>query len=109
MVAANHALASIEVKKSTMPPKLESSALEIISEAVELAVEKDAATQIKRRLDEVHGETWHCIIGKDFGVSLCIEAQCVLFVRISAAYYLVFKSFDVDKAISDRISQKESA
>ena len=104
MVAKNSLLEAIEVKKSTMAPKLEAQALEIIAESLELMVEKDAATQIKRRLDEVNGETWHCIIGKDFGVSLCIDAQCLLFVRINKAYYLVFKSFDIDQAINERLT-----
>ena len=34
---------------------------------VTLKVEKDAATTLKEKMDEIDEETWHCIIGNDFG------------------------------------------
>lgn len=88
------------ILKSTMPPKVAAQAIEIILQARALTVEKDAATQIKRELDRVNGETWHCIIGKDFGVSLCFDAKFLLFAKLQNSHYLIFKSFDMDKALA---------
>ena len=31
-------------------------------------VEKDVAEQIKKEFDRRHGPTWHCIVGRNFGM-----------------------------------------
>lgn len=31
-------------------------------------VEKDAAEYIKNEFDTKHGPTWHCIVGRNFGL-----------------------------------------
>jgi len=79
-----------------MPPELQKTALEFIVEAMtELKVEKDISTQIKRKMDQAdHGSTWHCIIGKEFGASVCFENKALLFVHANDGHILLFKSCD---------------
>ena len=31
-------------------------------------MEKDVAEYIKKEFDKKHGPTWHCIVGKNFGI-----------------------------------------
>ncbi|KAF8392570.1 hypothetical protein HHK36_022915 [Tetracentron sinense] len=33
-----------------------------------LGVEKDIAEYIKKEFDKKHGPTWHCIVGRNFGI-----------------------------------------
>ncbi|GFZ09044.1 dynein light chain type 1 family protein [Actinidia rufa] len=33
------------------------------------SVEKDVAEQIKKEFDKKYGPTWHCIVGKNFGMN----------------------------------------
>ena len=32
-------------------------------------MEKDIAEYIKKEFDKIHGSTWHCIVGRNFGTS----------------------------------------
>ena len=32
-------------------------------------MEKEIAENIKKEFDKVHGPTWHCIVGRNFGLS----------------------------------------
>lgn len=45
-------------------------------EALQTAkIEKDAATQIKKAFDERFLGTWHCIVGRNYGVSITHETK----------------------------------
>jgi dynein light chain LC8-type len=54
-------------------------------------IEKDIATFVKKKFDE-GGGTWHCVVGKDFGCSICHECLSSMFFTIDGQYVLLFKS-----------------
>jgi dynein light chain LC8-type len=55
-------------------------------------IEKDIATDMKKFFDQKYGPTWHCIVGKGFGCSVCYDTQFLLFFRMDQLYMLLFKS-----------------
>ncbi|VDN20400.1 unnamed protein product [Dibothriocephalus latus] len=58
----------VDIRSSDMSPELEESAAKIVLLAAsKFEVEKDMAAFVKKEFDTLHGETWHCIVGKDFG------------------------------------------
>ncbi|KAL8266802.1 hypothetical protein R6Q59_004146 [Mikania micrantha] len=61
----------VVIKSADMKEEMQSEAVNIaISVAFEdLSVEKDVAEQIKKEFDKNHGPTWHCIVGKNFGMA----------------------------------------
>mmetsp|Transcript_11197 Transcript_11197/g.21852 ORF Transcript_11197/g.21852 Transcript_11197/m.21852 type:complete len:99 (-) Transcript_11197:969-1265(-) len=85
-----------DVKVCRLDPDAQSKALGFISEAISQGkVEKDIATQIKRNMDNMdNGGTWHCIVGQDFGASLCFDNKHLLFVKADDKHILLFRSFD---------------
>ena len=83
----------VEIKHSTMPPAMQEKALKHIIAAFEVSsIEKDVATRVKKKMDEPpkveyssKGQpltklqdmgTWHCIVGANFGVSVCFDNAC---------------------------------
>ncbi|GBG28967.1 Dynein light chain 1, cytoplasmic [Hondaea fermentalgiana] len=85
-----------DVKACHMAPETRDKALGFIADAVAQGkVEKDVATQIKRNMDAQDAAgTWHCIVGQDFGASLCFENKHLLFVKADEKHILLFRSFD---------------
>lgn len=86
-----------DVKHCSMGPEIERVAVEIILEALgNCKIEKDAATVIKRGMDGTSsvGGTWHCIVGNDFGASLCFDNKHLLFLKTADKHVLLFRSFD---------------
>ena len=39
-------------------------------------VEKDVAMYIKKEFDRLHGTTWHCVVGKNFGSFVTHGPSC---------------------------------
>jgi len=89
-----------EIKCCSMSLDLQERVMPFILDFAENKTEKDAATKLKRKLDELDGETWHCIVGGDFGASLCYDAKNLLFVKAGDKHVLLFKSFDLDSTLS---------
>lgn len=87
-----------EIASCTMSPSVRELAISVILDAMATTkVEKDIATKIKRKFDDSDGGTWHCIVGKDFGVSLCFDANNLIFLKTENKHVLLFKSFELDK------------
>ena len=55
---------------------------------------QDMATFVKKKCDEVHGGTWHCVVGKNFGCSITHDTKYVMFFKVDLMSVLVFKSLD---------------
>lgn len=87
---------AVQVKMSNMALALQNAAVGFITDALEHGkVEKDMATEIKRNMDATEeGGTWHCIVGQDFGCSLCFENKFLLFVKANEKHVLLFRSYD---------------
>ncbi|KAG4185541.1 hypothetical protein ERO13_A09G237900v2 [Gossypium hirsutum] len=64
-------------ESTTSPPKKviiksadmkEEQQKEAVNIPISNNVEKDVAERIKKEFDKRHGPTWHCIIGRNFGL-----------------------------------------
>ncbi|EOY06559.1 Dynein light chain type 1 family protein [Theobroma cacao] len=57
------------IKSADMKDDMQKEAVDIAISAFEKNnVEKDVAEHIKKEFDKRHGPTWHCIVGRNFGV-----------------------------------------
>lgn len=45
------------------------------------SVEKDIAENIKKEFDKKHGATWHCIVGRNFGLYSTLLTSPLLIQR----------------------------
>jgi hypothetical protein len=41
-------------------------------------MEKDIAEYIKKEFDKNHGPTWHCIVGRNFGIMPSLSSPILL-------------------------------
>ncbi|VDN13745.1 unnamed protein product, partial [Dibothriocephalus latus] len=58
----------LEIRSSDMTLEMQDSAVKmVVLAASRFTVEKDMAAFVKKEFDSLHGETWHCIVGKDYG------------------------------------------
>ncbi|PON62021.1 Dynein light chain [Parasponia andersonii] len=59
----------VVIKSADMFGDMQKEAIEIAIAAFEKnSVEKDVAEHIKKEFDKKHGPTWHCIVGRNFGI-----------------------------------------
>ncbi|KAG7013650.1 Dynein light chain 1, cytoplasmic [Cucurbita argyrosperma subsp. argyrosperma] len=59
----------IVIKSADMFGDVQKEAIDVAIAAFEKhSVEKDVAEYIKKEFDKRHGPTWHCIVGRNFGV-----------------------------------------
>ncbi|KDP27819.1 hypothetical protein JCGZ_18899 [Jatropha curcas] len=59
----------IIIKNADMKDDMQKEAVDIAIAAFEKHnVEKDVAEHIKKEFDRRHGPTWHCIVGRNFGL-----------------------------------------
>lgn len=86
----------ITIHQLEMPEDLKEKALEEVRYAMkEYTIEKDIATYMKRKFDELHGgTTWHCVVGKGFGCSVAYDTQFLIFFQVKQMYILLFKSVE---------------
>ncbi|VDN20932.1 unnamed protein product [Dibothriocephalus latus] len=58
----------VDIRSSDMTLEMQDSAVKVVLLAVsKFTVEKDMAAFVKKEFDGLHGETWHCVVGKDYG------------------------------------------
>ncbi|VDN09724.1 unnamed protein product [Dibothriocephalus latus] len=58
----------VDIRSADMSPEMRDSAARIaVTATFEFKVEKDMAGFVKKEFDRKYGQTWHCIVGKDFG------------------------------------------
>ncbi|WVZ21407.1 hypothetical protein V8G54_008729, partial [Vigna mungo] len=63
-------LKKVIIKSADMIPDMQKEAVDIAA-FEKYNVEKDVAEQVKKEFDKRHGPTWHCIVGRNFGISFC--------------------------------------
>ncbi len=86
--------AKVSIHRMEMPTEMKTKALEEIHIALSKhSIEKDLATYMKRKFDELYpGTTWHCIAGKGFGCSVAYDTQYLIFFQVGQMFFLLFKS-----------------
>ena len=81
--------------RAEMPEEMQDSAFIHINDALDkYKIEKDIATHMKKKFDEEHQPTWHCVVGKTFGCSITFETKFLLFFEIEQQHVLLFKSME---------------
>ncbi|CCW66951.1 unnamed protein product [Phytomonas sp. Hart1] len=59
--------------------------------------DKEIATELKRKLEEKYGGTWHAIVGAHFGGNVTSDAETLVNLRIDKRHFLVFQSGPPDR------------
>ncbi|KAL0634903.1 Dynein light chain [Maublancomyces gigas] len=81
------------VKSVDMSDEMQSVAIEIAKKAVrDNSVEKDIAQYIKKEFDTKHGNTWHCIVGRNFGSFVTHETKHFIYFYVGNLAVLLFKT-----------------
>ncbi len=55
-------------------------------------VEKDIAAFVKKEFDRKHGQTWHCIVGRNFGSYVTHESGNFIYFYLGKVAVLLFKA-----------------
>ncbi|CAI4038281.1 SMKI04G6225 [Saccharomyces mikatae IFO 1815] len=81
------------VKASDMTDELKEDILTISKDALDkYQLERDIAEKIKKPLDVKYGNTWHVIVGKNFGSYVTHEKGHFIYFYIGPLAFLVFKT-----------------
>lgn len=82
-----------QVKSVDMSEEMEAEALSVAKLAVQSNnVEKDIAQYIKKEFDQRHGNTWHCIVGRNFGSFVTHETKHFIYFYVGNLAVLLFKT-----------------
>ena len=86
---------TIKIRKTDVEPEKEEKIIAFTTASIEkFQIEKDIATEIKKRCDEQFGGTWHVIVGKNFGSSITHDTKYVMFFQVDLLCVLIFKSLE---------------
>nr|4DS1_A Chain A, Dynein light chain 1, cytoplasmic [Saccharomyces cerevisiae S288C]4DS1_C Chain C, Dynein light chain 1, cytoplasmic [Saccharomyces cerevisiae S288C]4HT6_A Chain A, Dynein light chain 1, cytoplasmic [Saccharomyces cerevisiae S288C]4HT6_C Chain C, Dynein light chain 1, cytoplasmic [Saccharomyces cerevisiae S288C]4HT6_E Chain E, Dynein light chain 1, cytoplasmic [Saccharomyces cerevisiae S288C] len=81
------------VKASDITDKLKEDILTISKDALDkYQLERDIAGTVKKQLDVKYGNTWHVIVGKNFGSYVTHEKGHFVYFYIGPLAFLVFKT-----------------
>ncbi|KAJ2157666.1 Dynein light chain [Coemansia sp. RSA 552] len=81
------------VKSADMSEDMQKAIIEIAQEAYEKSkLEKDIASYIKRECDKRFGNSWHVIVGRNFGSYVTHEVGHFIYFYNKFLAHLVFKS-----------------
>eukprot|EP00057_Strongylocentrotus_purpuratus_P020114 XP_011674588.1 PREDICTED: dynein light chain 1, cytoplasmic-like [Strongylocentrotus purpuratus] len=83
----------VVVKNVDMAEDLQEEAIQAAQDAMTKSkVEKDVAAAIKKKFDDEHQPTWHCIVGRNFGSYVTHESKHFIYFYIGQKAFLLFKS-----------------
>ncbi|KAJ0233043.1 Dynein light chain [Hirschfeldia incana] len=81
------------IKSADMKEDMQKEAIDIAITAFEkYSVEKEVAENIKKEFDKIHGPTWHCIVGRNFGSYVTHETNHFVYFYLDQKAVLLFKS-----------------
>ncbi|ETO20642.1 outer dynein arm light chain 8, partial [Reticulomyxa filosa] len=66
---------SQDTKKAVVKIADMSTEMQVDAALEKLTVEKDVAAHIKKEFDKKHGPTWHCVVGRNFGIRLTVFSK----------------------------------
>mmetsp|Transcript_63328 Transcript_63328/g.111882 ORF Transcript_63328/g.111882 Transcript_63328/m.111882 type:complete len:97 (-) Transcript_63328:109-399(-) len=86
---------AVKIKSSNIPQDKSDIIIKHVNEAMDkFTIEKDIATQVKKKCDEVLTGTWHCVVGRNFGCSITHDTKFVMFLQVELLHVLIFKSLE---------------
>ncbi|KAK9466337.1 dynein light chain type 1-domain-containing protein [Lipomyces arxii] len=81
------------IKSVDMSEDMQSVVLDVAVQAMEqYNIEKDIAAHIKKELDRRFGQTWHCIVGRNFGSYVTHETRHFIYFYLGPIAVLLFKT-----------------
>ncbi|AQZ16736.1 DYN2 (YDR424C) [Zygosaccharomyces parabailii] len=81
------------LKASDITDELRDSIFDVTLEAVgNFEMERDIAGSIKKQLDVKYGNTWHVVVGKNFGSYVTHEKGHFMYYYVGPLAFLVFKT-----------------
>ncbi|GAV49133.1 hypothetical protein ZYGR_0N05390 [Zygosaccharomyces rouxii] len=81
------------LKASDIADELRDNVFDITLEALaNFEMERDIAGSIKKQLDVKYGNTWHVIVGKNFGSYVTHEKGHFMYFYVGTLAFLVFKT-----------------
>ena len=84
---------SCTVKNAEMSDAQQNEAMEIALQALEkYSVQRDIAKYIKQRFDELHGASWHCIVGRNFGSFITHDEGCFIYFYAHDIAILLYRA-----------------
>ncbi len=87
--------AKVTVKATDMTEEMKKSAVQVCQSAMEgggKEKEKDIAGHIKKNFSQLHGPTWHCIVGRNFGSFVTHETNGFIYLYVGKNAVLLFKA-----------------
>mmetsp|Transcript_7464 Transcript_7464/g.12537 ORF Transcript_7464/g.12537 Transcript_7464/m.12537 type:complete len:97 (+) Transcript_7464:73-363(+) len=87
---------TVRIHRADVPPEIKEKTITLINEAMDKQgqIEKDMATFVKKKCDELFGGTWHCVVGRNFGCSITHDTKYVFFFQVDLMHVLLFKSHE---------------
>eukprot|EP01010_Urceolus_cornutus_P002212 NODE_2820_length_464_cov_198.231325_g2225_i0.p1 GENE.NODE_2820_length_464_cov_198.231325_g2225_i0~~NODE_2820_length_464_cov_198.231325_g2225_i0.p1 ORF type:complete len:118 (-),score=33.54 NODE_2820_length_464_cov_198.231325_g2225_i0:51-404(-) len=86
------------VKLCDMSEPLRADAIEFAQQGLDKQkLHKDVAAHVKRKLDEKHGGTWHCIAGSHFGSNVTHDAKTMINFYLDKVAFLIFRNGPPEK------------
>ncbi|RPA97501.1 hypothetical protein L873DRAFT_1809538 [Choiromyces venosus 120613-1] len=81
------------VKSVDMTEEMSAIAIDVAKKAMNSnTVEKDIAQYIKKEFDTKYGNTWHCIVGRNFGSFVTHETKNFIYFYVGHLAVLLFKT-----------------
>ncbi|KAK9238130.1 dynein light chain type 1-domain-containing protein [Lipomyces kononenkoae] len=81
------------IKSVDMSEEMQAVVIDLAMQAMErYNIEKDIAAHIKKELDQRFGQTWHCIVGRNFGSYVTHETRHFIYFYLGQIAILLFKT-----------------
>ncbi|PWW75633.1 hypothetical protein C7212DRAFT_325524 [Tuber magnatum] len=81
------------IKSIDMTEEMSNFAIDTAKKAMSSnTVEKDIAQYIKKEFDTKYNNTWHCIVGKNFGSFVTHETKNFIYFYVGPLAILLFKT-----------------
>ncbi|KAK9463711.1 dynein light chain type 1-domain-containing protein [Lipomyces oligophaga] len=81
------------IKAADMSEEMQEIVIDLATQGMErYNIEKDIAAHIKKELDARFGQTWHCVVGRNFGSYVTHETRHFLYFYLGQIAILIFKT-----------------
>ncbi|KAK3041682.1 hypothetical protein RJ639_001492 [Escallonia herrerae] len=83
-----------QMKETDMPVKMQSHAMAVASQALDLYDVSDStsiAAHIKKEFDKIYGCGWQCVVGSDFSCFFTHSQGTFIYFALEKLNFLIFK------------------
>ncbi|VDP71847.1 unnamed protein product [Echinostoma caproni] len=81
-----------EIKKVEMPREMQDKAVHVASVALDQFHEDwQIAAYVREEFDKLYNESWHCIVGRNFGGSVRYEPEHFIYFYMRRKAFMLFR------------------